>query len=137
MPKIISYTPAWLSKPAPGHEILSVASSRPPIGDPAVSRSINSVAKFNGKPGPRRTIARRGTEVFVAVGKEIRWADLIALKEEFEEDPRRETARQTPSATSRETSRSRFQDDESVEDDAERAHGYRVCYARTSSRPKC
>lgn len=34
--------------------------------------------------GPRRTIARRGTEVFIAVGKEIRWADLVYLKEAWE-----------------------------------------------------
>lgn len=36
-------------------------------------------------PGPYRTIARRGTEIFVAVGKEIRWADLVYLKENWDE----------------------------------------------------
>ena len=34
--------------------------------------------------GPNRTIARRGTEIFVAAGKQIRWTDLVSLKDDFE-----------------------------------------------------
>ena len=61
----------------------------------------------------------------MAVGKEIRWADLIALKEEFSESQQQQ--RESSRAASRDTSRSRVQDIESDEDHSERAHGYRVC----------
>lgn len=84
MPKVVSFTPAWLSKSSPGHDVFAEAQERENIG----SAPIKSLGKGRGKgskPGPKRTIARRGTEVFVAVGKEIRWADLVYLKEEWEE----------------------------------------------------
>jgi nucleoporin NUP82 len=82
MPKVISYTPAWLSKPNPGHEIFTAKTV-----DALAASSNGSTAsnKRTAKPGPRRTIARRGTEVFIAVGKEIRWADLVYLKEAWED----------------------------------------------------
>lgn len=51
--------------------------------------SQNASGKKNAKPGPRRTIAKRGTEVFFAVGKEIRWADLVYLKEAWEDKKER------------------------------------------------
>lgn len=35
--------------------------------------------------GNRRTIARRGTELFVVVNNEIRWSDLCMLKDVWEE----------------------------------------------------
>ena len=35
--------------------------------------------------GHRRTIARRGTEIFVVVDNEIRWSDLCMLKDVWEE----------------------------------------------------
>ncbi len=82
MPKVISYTPAWLSKPNPGHEIFTAKT----VGAPtASSNGSTASSKRAAKPGPRRTIARRGTEVFIAVGKEIRWADLVYLKEAWED----------------------------------------------------
>jgi len=76
MPKVTSYTPAWLSKrtekPTPGHEVFIASSTQD-----AVKKAIRA--------GPRRTIARRGTsEIFVAVGKEIRWTDLAKLKENWD-----------------------------------------------------
>ncbi|KAI1378330.1 hypothetical protein F4677DRAFT_391383 [Hypoxylon crocopeplum] len=74
MPKIKSYTPAWLLPPSPGHDLFA-----PNSGD------VYNGSKPDSKPGPRRTIARRGTEVFIAVGKEIRWADLVYVKERWEE----------------------------------------------------
>ncbi|KAI0597672.1 nuclear pore complex protein An-Nup82 [Biscogniauxia sp. FL1348] len=74
MPKIKSYTPAWLSSPSPGHDLFTPSSS-----------DGYSVPKTITKPGPRRTIARRGTEVFIAVGREIRWADFVYLKERWQE----------------------------------------------------
>jgi len=86
MPKVISYTPAWLSKPNPGHEIFAPSSKD--VNYPSLSAV--STGKKGPKPGPRRTIARRGTEIFVAVGKEIRWADLVYLKEAWEDKQERD-----------------------------------------------
>lgn len=88
MPKVISYTPAWLSKPNPGHEIFTQKT----VGAPAsTSNGSSASSKRISKPGPRRTVARRGTEVFIAVGKEIRWADLVYLKEAWEDKQSRNT----------------------------------------------
>ncbi len=66
--------------------------------------------KRNAKPGPRRPIARRGTEVFIAVGKEIRWADLVYLKTSWEDK----------------------QESDSGSDEEERAQGYRVSESQMS-----
>ena len=84
MPKVISYTPAWLSKPSLGHEIFTSTTQN------ASTNGTSSGSKRTAKPGPRRTIARRGTEVFIAVGKEIRWADLVYLKEAWEDKQSRQ-----------------------------------------------
>ncbi|KAG5991342.1 hypothetical protein E4U52_003788 [Claviceps spartinae] len=76
MPKIKSYSAPWLSSPnAPGHQLFA------PSADSARPRALGPASKSQSFPGPRRTIARRGTEVFVAVGKEIRWADLAYLED--------------------------------------------------------
>jgi nucleoporin NUP82 len=78
MPKIKAYTPAWLSGSSPGHQLFAP--------NPDDARNIPSYASLAvSAAGPRRTIARRGTEVFIAVGKEIRWADLVYLKERWQE----------------------------------------------------
>ncbi|EHK17041.1 uncharacterized protein TRIVIDRAFT_80481 [Trichoderma virens Gv29-8] len=76
MPKVKTYSAAWLSKNAPGNQLFE------PSAEFLRSRAL-SPAKKKQVPGPRRTIARRGTEVFVAVGREIRWGDLVYLKEEW------------------------------------------------------
>ncbi|KAL6871870.1 hypothetical protein J3F83DRAFT_732912 [Trichoderma novae-zelandiae] len=78
MPKVKCYSAAWLSKNAPGNQLFE------PSAESLRSRAL-SPSKKKQIPGPRRTIARRGTEVFVAVGKEIRWGDLVYLKEEWTE----------------------------------------------------
>ncbi|KAJ4383268.1 hypothetical protein N0V86_001313 [Didymella sp. IMI 355093] len=70
MPKVLSYTPEWLSRPSPGYHLFA----------PKQSNGSGAAAK-NKDLGPRRTIATRGSEIFVAVGHEIRWADLVNLKE--------------------------------------------------------
>ena len=85
MPKIRSYTPAWLCKPSPGHDLFA-----PSPSDAPKRSSLYSSARPNVPSGPRKTIARRGTEVFVAVGKEIRWADLVYLKERWQEKESRD-----------------------------------------------
>jgi nucleoporin NUP82 len=79
MPKVKSYSAAWLAKNAPGHRLFE------PSADTLRSRALSPPYSSKKKPiaGPRRTIARRGTEVFVAVGKEIRWGDVAYLKEEW------------------------------------------------------
>ena len=51
-------------------------------------------------PGPRRTIARRGTEVFVANGREIRWADLVTMKDNWEATTKDSFNRSTAAAAS-------------------------------------
>ncbi|KAK8019852.1 nuclear pore complex protein An-Nup82 [Apiospora arundinis] len=79
MPKVKAYTPAWLSRPSPGHQIFA-----PSAGEPRPSPYSSSRSDVN-KTGPRRTIAQSGSQVFVAVGKEIRWADLIELKEKWQD----------------------------------------------------
>jgi nucleoporin NUP82 len=85
MPKVISYTPSWLCEPAPGRELFVTAEEKTSRGQAATFKALNESIKRNAKPGPRRTIAHRGTEVFIAVGKEIRWADLVYLKETWED----------------------------------------------------
>ncbi|KAK1239128.1 hypothetical protein MKX08_006189 [Trichoderma sp. CBMAI-0020] len=79
MPKVKHYSAAWLSKNAPGNQLFE------PSADSLRSKALSSPSKKKQTPGPRRNIARRGTEVFVAVGKEIRWGDLVYLKEEWME----------------------------------------------------
>lgn len=70
MPKILSYTPPWLSRPSPGFNLFSTNSG------------WISSATYRG---PRRIIARRGTEIFVVVDNQIRWSDLCMLKDEWDE----------------------------------------------------
>lgn len=86
MPKVTSYSAAWLAKNAPGHQLFQ------PSPEAARSRALTSPYASRKKAllGPRRTIARRGTEVFVAVGKEIRWGDLAYIKEDWSNNHSRE-----------------------------------------------
>ncbi|KAH7348580.1 hypothetical protein BKA65DRAFT_500872 [Rhexocercosporidium sp. MPI-PUGE-AT-0058] len=89
---IIEYTPAWLQKPYPGHSIFTSAPAKATSSSLSQSNGSDSASKRSAKPGPRRTIARRGVEVFVAVGKEIRWADLVYLKESWEYKEKKKAA---------------------------------------------
>lgn len=79
MPKVKSYSAAWLSSNAPGHRLFEQS----PEAIKSRGLESNYSSKKKTTPGPRRTIARRGTEVFVAVGREIRWGDLAYLKDEW------------------------------------------------------
>lgn len=78
MPKVLSYTPSWLSRPSAGFDVFSAKNEVHTNGSSKPSKHSD----FNV---PSKTIAYRGTEVFVAVGNEIRWSDLAWLKE-FEDD---------------------------------------------------
>lgn len=82
MPEIERYTPAWLSSPNRGYEIFTQPAN-------TNGSSLPANGKKDAKSGPRRTIAHRGSEIFVAVGKDIRWADLIWLKDGWEDKLRR------------------------------------------------
>lgn len=84
MPKIISYTPSWLSRPSPGFQLFSRQSSERggQRGPPQFENGSRGEKKYSGH---RRTIARRGTEVFVVVNNEIRWSDLCMLRDDWEE----------------------------------------------------
>ena len=72
MPKIQSYSAPWLQEPNPGHKLFEQS-----------EESIRRAA-YTTSSGPKRTIARRGNEVFVASGREIRWGDITYLKDAYE-----------------------------------------------------
>lgn len=79
MPKVLSYTLPWLSRPSPGATVFSSTSTKPVTPD-----------ERNGKRdseyiGPRRTLAKRGNEVFVVVDNQIRWCSLTRLKDEWKQ----------------------------------------------------
>ncbi len=84
MPKILSYTPAWLSNPSLGHEIFTATAPKSTDVPTTPQKYTNGATKKAEKPGPKRTIAHRGTEIFVAVGKQVRWADLVAVKDLYD-----------------------------------------------------
>ncbi|KAF2264168.1 hypothetical protein CC78DRAFT_464197 [Lojkania enalia] len=67
MPKVIGYTPPWLTRPFPGYEMFASKAT------PSAKETASA----------QKTIATRGSEIFVAVGREIRWADLAQLKEAY------------------------------------------------------
>lgn len=99
MPKIVKHTPRWLSRPSPGFKLFS---------DPATHGHTSNGRETNGtnsSPVPSRKIACRGTEVFIVVHNELRWSDLVLLKELHDEKP---------------------QEDEHDEADDERRQSYKV-----------
>lgn len=79
MPKVISYTPSWLSRPSPGAALFS----SPAPKDPGSLKSPKA-----GYLGPSRTLARRGNEVFTVVDNQIRWSSLTRLKDEWQQRDR-------------------------------------------------
>lgn len=99
MPKIISYTPSWLSRPSPGFQLFNTSKN---TQNPAEASKENYDTLQNGSSsngdyvGPNRILARRGAEIFVVVGKQIRWADLTLLKDGW--DLQQETPSKGPKA---------------------------------------
>ncbi|KAI9861730.1 MAG: hypothetical protein M1813_005079 [Trichoglossum hirsutum] len=93
MPKILSYTPSWLSRPAPGFNLFSpIPSSEVTHPVTSSSRGASSgSSRTQHQHSPRRKLAQRGTEVFVAVGNQLRWTDLRRLKKDWTETENRET----------------------------------------------
>ncbi|KAL7272503.1 hypothetical protein RUND412_004690 [Rhizina undulata] len=75
MPKITASSLGWLSDPSTGHRLFADPSEK--------SESIRKPPPGNegfDDIGPKRTIVSRGTEIFVAKGREVRCADLQDLK---------------------------------------------------------
>lgn len=118
MPKVKCYSAAWLSKNAPGNQLFE------PSPDGIRSRALSPAytSKKKQVAGPRRTIARRGTEFFIAVGKEIRWGDLVYLKEEWSEKQARKRHSQSPHIKREDSLLSTIE-----HGDHESAGGLRVC----------
>ncbi|KAF2004103.1 hypothetical protein P154DRAFT_427758 [Amniculicola lignicola CBS 123094] len=83
MPKVIGFTPAWLTRPNAGYDMFTP----------------KTASTEKASSGPQRTIATRGSEVFTAVGREIRWADLSRLKEALEGTPNLSASRSRRLAT--------------------------------------
>lgn len=110
MPKITSYNQAWLAKPNPGHDLFTPTAANTSEKNGSADGGVAWDTK--GKSRARRTIARRGTEVFIAVGKEIRWADLVYLKAAQEDAQNRSRGKNVDS---------QYTDDH--------AQGYRVSYS--------
>ncbi len=119
MPKIRSYTPHWLTEPAIGHNLFTESEA-----DPKASTFSPYASRKRYEPGPRKTIARRGTEVFVANGRELKWGDLVYLKDSWAAKQRR---RSTGTQIKREDSQGSFESvDEGTGEDSYLADGYRV-----------
>ncbi len=85
MPKVLSYTPPWLSRPSPGFQLFSGGTSS--SFDRGAGRGSRSEKKYSGH---RKIIARRGTEIFVVVKNQIRWSDLCMLKDDWVQQQKRE-----------------------------------------------
>ena len=84
MPKIISHTPPWLSRPSPGFQLFDTSTSTRTLTQPTRKGSTQREDGASYE-GPIKTIARRKTEIFLVAGKDIRWSDLSILKGEYEE----------------------------------------------------
>lgn len=81
MPRIVDYSPPWLSRPSAGVDLFC-----PEAKDQSSSSLRNAqkaIQEPTKDPRPVRTLARRGTEVFTVVDNQIRWADLARLKDEW------------------------------------------------------
>lgn len=81
MPKVLGYTPSWLTRPSPGHGLFSSTEKTPPH---AIQNGFKAPTNGEDYRRPQRTIAYRTTEVFVAVNNQIRWSDLSLLKYDWE-----------------------------------------------------
>ncbi|KAK1079409.1 hypothetical protein LTR33_006410 [Friedmanniomyces endolithicus] len=69
MPKVVAQQPPWIARGSAGHQLFQHD-----------ERAKIPTTKDVQYDGPTRKIAHRGTEIFVAVGNELRWADVNALE---------------------------------------------------------
>ena len=70
MPKILSRDPAWLATGTPGFSLFQPDKKAPSKRESEAHHE-----------GAQRRIAHRGTELFVAVGNELRWSEVGVLKD--------------------------------------------------------
>lgn len=115
MPTIKSYTPAWLAT-SPGANLFKRS--------PEASYISNTVASGSTRTRARRTIARRGTEAYIAVGREIRWVDLVYLRDTWISN----NSRERRSVKREDDLESSLQviDDDDLQSSVDGAQGYRV-----------
>ena len=120
MPKVLAYTPEWLSRNNPGFQLFSNTQSKQAQAQTrqrVSPQSENGSGGIDDYVGPNRIVARRGAEIFTVVGKHIRWADLSILKENFEDQ--KATPTKPPRSTGSRT-------DTQVEKDGPEDGSYRV-----------
>ena len=83
MPKVLSYTPAWLSRPSPGFDVFHSS-------DRKLSSKASEADNKDCEQKTRRTIAYRHTEycneIFVVIDNTVRWADLAQIKDDWERE---------------------------------------------------
>ena len=99
MPKVLGYTPSWLSRPSPGFRLFTSPQGKQlskKINGKDTRRSTNGGSKKEEYVGPSRLIARRGTEIFVVVDNTIRWSDLCMLKDVWEEREQEDNRYRSP-----------------------------------------
>lgn len=98
MPKIISHTPSWLSRPSPGFHLFSPhISTEPKRGiDRGSHQFANGSKNKRTRVGHVKIIARRGSEIFVVVDNEIRWSDLCMLKRDWEQGEKECSSKRKP-----------------------------------------
>ncbi|KAL4889213.1 hypothetical protein BDV59DRAFT_187130 [Aspergillus ambiguus] len=82
MPKVISYTPPWLSRPSSGAALFSSPAGKAPE---QVAQKLQRDVLYQG---PTRTLGKRGNEVFTVVDNQIRWSSLTRLKDEWQQQTR-------------------------------------------------
>ncbi|MCJ1311717.1 hypothetical protein MMC25_005390 [Agyrium rufum] len=83
MPKVISYTPSWLERNAPGLEFFTPHDrSKQTISS---GTEEGGIVPKEASSTASRTIAQRGTEIYVVVDNTIRWTDLCSLQEAWRE----------------------------------------------------
>ncbi|KAK0879805.1 hypothetical protein LTR87_006442 [Friedmanniomyces endolithicus] len=77
MPRVVAQQPPWVVRGSSGHQLFQHD-----------ERAKTPTTKSAHYDGPTRKIAHRGTEIFVAVGNELRWADVNALEGSQQSGPR-------------------------------------------------
>ncbi|KAL9024933.1 MAG: hypothetical protein Q9196_006145 [Gyalolechia fulgens] len=93
MPKVLSYTPPWLSRPSPGYNLFSSESGKESSGTPNGLKVASNGKRNDEYRGPRRSTACRDTEIFTVVDNQIRWSDLSMLRYDWESSHRQRVAR--------------------------------------------
>lgn len=99
MPKVIGYTAPWISRPAAGSRIFSDPAPQSPTSPTKQRATFLDTKGAHNYQGPRRLIARRGTEIFTVVGNSIRWADLATVKDSWTEQRHSRGKTVTPGAS--------------------------------------